>query len=232
MINFFTILLNLTIRLLPTGRAFKVPFDGFQKGVYRALAQSEADWANEATGILDEVLADNDNFTEENAAAWERRLAIRANSGTSLADRKAAILRKYASPGNIPARQHYLYLQRELQAAGFNVYVHENRQPDGFGGYQTIPIEAVIGSQLGTFQLGQQQLGPGLGNLNIIAKYIDEVLDQNFVLPTDLRSTFFIGDATLGDLATVPAIRKDEFRELVLRIKPAQTVGILLVTYN
>ena len=225
-------MLNLTTRLLPTGRAFKVPFDSLQKGVYRGLAQSEADWTTEATGILDEVLADNDNFTEEDAATWERRLAIRANSGTSLADRKAAILRKYASPGDIPARQHYLYLERELQAAGFDVYVHENRQPDGLGGYETIPIEAVIGNQLGTFQLGQQQLGPGLGNLDLIANYIDETEDQNFVLAADLRATFFIGDATLGDLAAVQANRKDEFRELVLKVKPLQTVGILLVTYT
>lgn len=230
MIDFFTILLNLTIRLLPGGRGFKVPAESFQKDVYRALARSESDWVAEHTGILDELLADNDNFTEEDAAIWERRLAILASQSSSLEDRKAAIRRKYASPGDIPARQHYLYLQRELQAAGFNVFVHETPKDPNTG--EPLPIEAFIGIQLNGFQLGDDQLGPTISELDVIANFIDKTRDESFVIPDDKRALFYIGGETLGSVATVDANREDEFRQLILLIKPLQTVGILLINYN
>lgn len=228
--DLITILVNLTVRLFPLGRAFRTPPGGLKEGVFRALAQSEADWTVDALGILDQVLADNDNFTEDDAAEWERRLAIRSSPGTSLADRKLAILRKYSSPGDIPARQHYLYLEGQLQAAGFNVFVHENK--DGMGG--TIPIEAFIANQYGTPtpQYGQVQYGPGLANLDLVANFIDTDRDNQFVLSDDLRATFFIGGSVLGSSATVPTSRREEFRQLILTIKPLQTVGILLIDYT
>jgi len=162
-----TILLYLTKRLYPTGRAFKIPVDSNLEKIHKALIVSEQEAFEAATsGILDTILADNDNFTEDDAADWERRLAIRADTATSLADRKLAILRKYASPGDIPARQYFLYLEGQLQNAGFNVFVFENRSEIGTTGvFETIDIGAVIGNQLGTFQLGQEQLGPTLEGL-------------------------------------------------------------------
>ena len=228
MANLTTILLRLTKRLYPTGRAFKIPANSTIEKVHQALIETECEAFEGATNILFSILADNDNFTEDDAADWERRLAIRSNPSTSLEDRKAAIRRKYASPGDIPARQHFLYLQGQLQEAGFDVFVHENK--DGMGG--TIPIEALIGNQLNSFQLGQVQLGPALGNLDLVANFIDTDRDNSFVLPMDLRATFFIGGSVLGSTANVPASRREEFRQLILTIKPLQTVGILLINYT
>lgn len=227
MITILTIFLRLTTRLYPTGLAFRQPVDGFKQAVNTALAQSEANVYGELLGIFDEILPDNDNFTEDDAAVWERRLAIRTSPGTTLDDRKAAIGRKYASPGDIPARQHYLYLERELQAAGFNVFVHESND----GNDNVIEIGAVIGNQYGTFQYGQEQYGPELNNLDIVANYIDTERDSNFVIPADVKALFYIGGPVLGDVATIPTERREEFRQLILSVKPLQTVGILLINY-
>ena len=228
MADLSTILLRLTKRLYPTGRAWKLNRDSIFERVEKALIVSQQEAYEAATsGILDTILPDNDNFTEDDAADWERRLAIRSSPGTTLEDRKLAIARKYASPGNIPARQHFLYLQGQLQNAGFNVFVHENK--DGSG--NVIPIEAVIGNQYGTFQYGQVQYGPNLENLDLVANFIDTERDNQFVLPEDLRQTFFIGGEILGSVASIPSARREEFRQLILSIKPLQTVGILLINY-
>jgi len=124
------IILKLTKRMYSTGRAFLIPASSDIEKMHIGLNVSEEEAFVAATsGILDTILADNDNFTTDDAADWERRLAIRSTPLTSLDDRKTAILRKYATPGDIPARQHWLYIQTQLQASGFNVFVHENKFP-------------------------------------------------------------------------------------------------------
>lgn len=46
-----------------------------------------------------------------------------------------------------------------------------------------------------------------------------------------LRGTFFVHGSTYPALASVPLIRKKEFRELILKLKPAQMVGFLYINY-
>lgn len=227
MVSILTKLFLLTERLYPTGRAFREPVGGLKEAVSKALSASEADLYNEAVGVLDEILADNENFNAEDAAVWERRLAIRANSATPLADRKLAILRKYASPGNIPARQHYLFLERELQNAGFDVWVHENRP--------TAQNPSVYATASSIGQLGQKQLGQfniGSSNYDIVANYIDLERDSTFVIGTNFKCLFFVGGQVKGDAANVDADRREEFRQLILQVKPLHTVGVLLINYT
>jgi len=115
--------------LYPTGRAFKIPFGGVLDKLNSALSESEQRAFDDAVSILDSALPDNDNFTTGDATDWERRLGLITNPAVPLSDRKLAIIRKIRHPGNIPARQNFLYLQGQLQDAGFNVFVFENRFP-------------------------------------------------------------------------------------------------------
>lgn len=46
-----------------------------------------------------------------------------------------------------------------------------------------------------------------------------------------LRGTFFVHGATYPNLADIPAYRQDEFRELILKLKPAQLVGFLYINW-
>lgn len=227
----------LTKQLLPTGRAFWMPVGGYYAKLVGALSASEARAVADATSILDSAIPDNDNFTSDDATAWEIRLGLITNTAVSLADRKLAIIRKMNHPGEIRARQNYRYLQGQLQAAGFDVYVYENRFSDGSGGYLTktptvfslLPYPLAANQFSPRIQFGDIQFGSNYGNK--VVNNVSESDDDPFNIGTNLRSTFFVGGPTPGSWAVVDANRKDEFRQLILKIKPSQTVGFLLVTF-
>lgn len=231
-------ILKLTRQLYPTGRAFRMPMGGDAEKLHKALAQSESRAYADALSILKSLLPDNDDFTEDDASDWERRLGMITNPLVSLADRKLAIQRKMAFPGTIKARSNFRFLERELRAAGFDVYVYENRYPDGLGGYLTkTPAEAAsVG--YAQVQHGQIQHGTarhGVRFINRIVNYIDDDRDSLFDVGTNFRSTFFIGGPLdLGGLITTADVdvnRKPEFRQTILRIKPVQMVGFLIINY-
>lgn len=199
----------------------------------RGLNASEVRAYNDANSILDSALPDNDNFTADDATAWERRLGLITNTSVSLDNRKLAIIQKMNHPGNIPARQNFRYLERQLRAVGFDVYVYENRFPSGYTYVTQDPITLSGGSsnnnQHNDFQHGDSQHGSGY--TNIVVNYIDEDMDASFNIGDNLRSTFFIGGSPIGSFANVDASRKEEFRQLILKTKPVQTVAYLFINY-
>ncbi len=220
-------LLKLTKRLYPTGRAFRIPAGGVFEKVHRALIVSEQaalDYAVDRT--LDSLLADNDNFTVEDALVWERRLAIITSPDTNLINRRSAILRKYFAPfGLNTARQHFQRIQQELRLAGFDVYVHEN-----LTGISPTVVAGTSQIQHGQFQHGQ--VNHGSGEVEKVANSINPDVDSAFNTGSNFFSTFFIGGQTFGDFATIPLTRQTEFRQLILQLKPAQTIAFLLITYD
>lgn len=227
-------ILKLAKQLYPTGRAFRMFKESELEMLNKALADSEARAYADAVSILDSALPDNQNFTAQDASDWERRLGLITNEAVSLINRKLAIIRKINHPGEIKARQNYLYLEGQLQSAGFNVYVHENRFSNGMGGYITRTPEEVSGLPGSFFQHGDIQHGDiqhGRAPGSIVANHINEAQDSIFNLGSNLRCTFFIGASYLGDYADVEIERKDEFRQLILRIKPVQAVGFLFINY-
>jgi len=130
-------IIQLTKRLYPSGRAFRLPVDSTFLKLHEGLAESENRAFNSSLELLNQILPDNDNFTEDDATAWEIKLALAVSPGTLLEDRKEAIIRKMRHPGNILPRQHYLYVQKQLQDAGFNVFVHENKFATNLSSYAT-----------------------------------------------------------------------------------------------
>jgi hypothetical protein len=231
----FDRIIKLSRQLYPKGRAFKMPFESDFEKLTQGLAASEQRAYDDALAIFNSILPDNTNFTANDATDWERRLGMVQNPSVPLADRKLAIKRKMNHPGTIPARQHYLYVEGQLRDAGFDVYVFENRFDDGFGGLETrdpLTVNGGIGgtiAQMGQFQMGQSQMGGGYTNK--IVNYIDETFDANFNVGSNLRSTFFIGGTPVGQFADVSIDRKDEFRQLILKLKPTQAVGYLFINY-
>lgn len=227
-------IIALTRQLYPTGRAFKMPKDSVFERLHNALAISENQAYQDAVSTLNSSLPDNDDFDADDATAWERRLGLITSEGVLLSDRKLAISRKLSFPGNSNARSHYLYLERNLQAAGFDVYVYENRFPVYPDTYETmapdeLDVSGLSDFQHGDFQHGDQQHGSYWDN--IVANNIDEDVDKYFDIGENLRSTFFIGGATVGTFASVDENRKNEFRQLILRLKPTQTIAFLFINY-
>ena len=230
------LILKLAKQLFPTGRAFKMPANSVFEKLEKGLAQSESRAYADGLSVLDSILPDNANFSQDDATQWETRLGLIVNSGATLSDRKLAIRRKMNHPGSIKARQNYLYLEGQLQAAGFDVYVHENRFSDGMGGYYTKTPEDIIGLyDAGVAEhsddIDHGDVDHGAVYDHLVVNNINEDKDSVFDIGDNYRSTFYIGGPYLGEYAEIIAERKDEFRQLILKIKPAQTVGILFIAY-
>ena len=190
-----------------------------------------------ARGVSDAQLPDNLNFTIDDCNDWYRRLGI-YNSGLLTRSQMIAGITQWWNHNNPPINcQNYLYIQNQLQLAGFNVNVYENRFPLG-GTYITKTVEQVLGtaveeSWLGGFYLGDAYLGTTylLDGVSIIANYLEDAQDAS-ILVTNLRSTFFIADpASITTFANIPTARHIEFRQLLMKLKPIHTIGYLFVNY-
>lgn len=223
----FDRIMKLTKQLYPKGRAFKIPFESDFEKMHEGLAASETRFYDDSTGLLDSILPDNDNFTEQDATDWERRLGLITNTAVLLADRKTAILRKMNHPGTIPARQHFLYIEGQLQLAGFSVFVHENTLGETPGDVSGTPGNLVTHGQV-----NHGSTNHGSSFFDKVANSIDSDSDLGFATGANLLATFFIGDAVKGDFANVPKNRETEFRQLILKLKPAQTVAFLFINYT
>jgi uncharacterized protein YmfQ (DUF2313 family) len=223
------ILIGLTKSLYPTGRAWQMPEFSVFEQFHVALNVSYLRLIDDANFLIESTLPDSTNFAEDDANLWEFRLGLISSVGATLAERRAAILRKLAFPSNIKARQHPFYIQSQIQAAGFDVYVHENTPP-----YQT-PQDILL-SVLDDVQHGDPtQHGPstlhGAGTFSVIANSLDPDEVYSIGPEENLFATFFLSGENINDIATVPLARQREFRELILKLKPAQTVAFTLINY-
>jgi len=226
--------LKLSGILFPTGRAFRIHEGSNKERFFTAFSDVENEFFNDVMSTLDSLLPDNDNFTSEDATIWETRLGLITNLATPLADRKLAILRKMASPGVNPAKAHYLWLQQQLQDAGFAVYVHENKFPSYPSGYTRVEPSTLNPSifsdvEQGMFEQGQVQQGGYYKS--VVANSIYNSEDIGFNFGNDFGGVFFIGSSTIGNYVNVLASRELEFRQLLLSLKQINTAAILFINF-
>lgn len=214
-------LLRLSKSLYPTGSAFDWSKVSDTHKLHKGLGVSEDLALDFHSGILDQIFPDNENFTEVEAAKWEKRLGIINGSGNTIEDRRSAIKRKLNHPGDVIARQSHDYLESQLQLAGFDVYVHRNDLDIGF---TSGPV------QFGGFQFGEQQFGEATFSSRVV-NHIDKNLDSFFNTGSNNRFIFYIGGSSFPNPANVPSSREDEFRQLILRLKPANMAAYLFINY-
>jgi len=242
-----------TKQLLPNGRAFRIPSGSVKEQVETGILESHVSAHDSAVEILDKILPDNDNFLAEDATRWEQRLGLIDGTGVPLDDRKLAIRRKMNHPGDILARQSRDYIEQQLQDAGFDVYVFENIPV-------STPASVIVAAipelgEMGEPEMGEIEMGsaysyypslfvapemgePEMGTMQmagyqynqLIVNHINEANDAWYQIG-DYRTTFFICDDPVGTFADVPIERKNEFRQLVLRLKPVQSQAILFINY-
>jgi hypothetical protein len=219
----------LSSQLYPTGRAWYGPENGIFENLHAAINLSFARLIKDSRLFLDSLFPDNPNFTSADATLWEYRLGLITNESLDLELRKSAIRRKLGHPNNVKARQSALFIEHQLQLAGFDVYIHENTQP-----YQT-PGD-IIAISLNSVQHGEPtQHGSGTQHgsdgYSVIANSIREIESYAVGSADNLWATFFIGGQVLGDMATVPYNRLKEFKELVIKLKPAHLVAFTFINY-
>ena len=208
---------DLTRRLFPTGYAHSIIKDSTKDKLVEGLAISEQEVFDGADSVLNSMLPDNTSFSSSDATRLELFLGMITNSLVSLSDRKDAIIRKLNHPGDVLARQSSDYLQDQLTLAGFSLTVLET----------TLSIESFGGAggsvQAGDVQAGETQFGHTMYDDKVVNS-LDPNVDKVFAEDSLNRNTF----AVIG-LADVN--RREELRQTILRIKPANTVAYLIITY-
>ena len=226
-INYTSVFRELTRQLYPTGRVWWMKKNSIFSRFHEAINRSFIRVILDANLTIESTFPDNENFDVNDCELWEYRLGLISNPLLSVEVRRQTILRKMAYPLGVKARQHQLFIENQLQLSGFNVWVHENFKP-----YQT-PSEIVSLSLDNTQHGGDTQHGLGTvhGSLgfDVIANL--DTPNESYSIGGNIWATFFIGGETLGDLATVPQIRQQEFKELVLRLKPAHLVAFTFINY-
>lgn len=154
-------------------------------------------------------------------------------------ERLQAIISALISSGSISL----LAVQTSLLEAGFDVYLHANSSTGGTVSpitYGTINVYGgLVGSGPDVLQYAAQStvVNPDFSNTEVCVNYVDAVKDEskyrtNFT--NDSRRweyAFFIGGAGWLSRSNVAIARKDEFRELILRLKPAGMWAVLLIDY-
>ena len=87
---------------------------------------------------------------------------------------------------------------------------------------------------LGSFELGEAMLAETWADsgVTLCVNYLEEAKDATFSIPaTNYRTTFYISGNPITTFANVQSEREDEFRQLILQLKPAQTAAFLFVNY-
>jgi len=204
-----------------------MPYNGDGDKFLEAIAESKQDAFDSAISVLDAILPDNSNFTSLDATQWERRLGMIVDNGASLSDRKLAIQRKMNHPGDIQARQSGDYIQQALRDAGFNVTVFWNINRT------LLPTPINKKNVFGVNNFGVTNFGilplVVYPDSEIIANFIDKTKDQSFELGINNNSFFVVCDSVLGTPVDIPLSRREEIRQLILRLKPLHLPCLLFV---
>ena len=205
--------------------------------LHRALSISFALLWQGVTGVSYAQLPDNPYFTIADCHDWYRRLGIYDSGLVSMAEMMAAIRQRMSFPITPLNKQNYLFIQGQLQAAGFNVNVYENRFASGRTFITKTPAEIYTGAyplaEYGSFEYGDTEYGTGEGadGITVCANYLEPAADATLVV-TNYRSTFFIADPSgITNFASIPVGRETEFRQLLIKLKPIHTVGYLAVNF-
>jgi hypothetical protein len=232
--NLAYMFLDLASQLYPTGRAFYMQKGGVMDKTHVAFNTSFIRLVSDARLTIDSTFPDNENFNIDDCALWEYRFGIITDVTLSVQQRRSAIYRRMSRGRNVPARQHRSYIEAQLQLAGFNIYVYENGFIEGGVKVYKRPEDIIAGIAGEVQHGGLSQHGIGMqhggGNSQLIANSYKS--DEAYsVSDSRLWATFFLGGPTLGSMAVVPAKREEEFRELILKLKPAHLVAFTFIDY-
>jgi hypothetical protein len=235
--------------LLPDAHAWRITITKTLRKFFEGLsALPEA-----ARQFADEVHGDAFPDTTRELAEWEAQFGLDANPDTAI--RRLQLTAAWRASGG----QSPNYIQGVLQAAGFDVYVHEWWE-SGPPYVARDPRDYTDSPLIGTWQctgdpgapiVGQPQCTGNTPDGNRIAgqPQCNSFLANNprYIVNKDLTprapppipdhpSTWpyflYVGGETFPDLAIVPAERRDEFERFILKIRPTQNWIVLLIDYG
>jgi hypothetical protein len=230
-------LLDLTDQLYPTGRAWRLFNGNHFEQLHKAINESFLQLREDCLSFLNSAIPDNEEFDEKDCIYWEGKLGLISNPNLTIELRKQIIVNKLSFPRNIKARQSLAYIQKQIELYGFtDVKVYANIFYDINGQYYYMtPLEvggnAIAVTQHGGITQHGNSTQHGDGNFEVIA---NEAGEESYSTGgnQNLWATFFIASPNgLYQKGTVDANRKQEFRELILKLKPAHLVAFTFINY-
>jgi hypothetical protein len=221
--------------LLPDAAAWRLTITKTLRKFFEGLAQSFA----AARTFIDQVHADRLPATTRELAAWERQFGVTAR-GTE-ADRRLQLDGEWKAQGGQSPR----YLQDVMQAAGFNVFIHEWWEgPNVAPRTARDPRDYTVAPLFGQTQCGQTKAQCGrAGEIcdRFLVNETNYLVNHNMlpVAPPSIPSNpdtwpYFLywGGEVFGQPAVIDAARKEEFKRLLLKICPAHLWLVTIVIYE
>lgn len=232
--------------LLPTGRAWSLTHSKNLRKFFEAIAPETSENPRDFAGDL---YGDIFPQTTRELKAWERQFGLPLSPSLTEQQARDRLAARWRDQGG----QSPKYIQDTLQANGFDVYVHDWWVPGteplvGTRAQATArnPL-SVINAEYATLvpmvdcgeplaQCGEEfaQAGNYIGRFGypLVNKFIYDSDDVGYTIPDDpSKWPFFmyVGGQNFGDVAFIPAARRYEFEELLLRIRPAQLwIGVIV----
>lgn len=227
-------ILRLVKRLFPKGRAFRISEGSTNERIEQTQILTKKEALDDVKNVLQEAVPDNITTSEE-ATRWEIRLGLPVNTTLALADRIAAIQRKYKHPGTILARQSVDYIEDQLALANFSqVKVFENIPRQDPGALAGVDNNLIFETST-DWQHGEntEHGYPYKGSIfkDVIANSLQADRDEFWNVGDELGAIFFLGGDPLGTYVNVDASRELEFRQLILKLKPASHTAILFINF-
>lgn len=240
---------SFTKRLFPKGIGLRFKDAGNIDSLIKGVSGTSQKYFEGVHAIYDSMMPDNDNFSIADADAWEKKIGIIQAPGVGLDDRKAAIYQKMFFPVYAAPRQHYLFIQDQLRAAGFDVYIHLN--PSGLSPEEILsPIDAlfhgddvehadaiehasfaIINSQHDSDLEHGDEVEHGASFDNVVVNYLERDRDASYLFANNFKFAFYIAGPTLTEFADVTLSRREEFRQLILQLKPMHTQAFLFINF-
>jgi hypothetical protein len=242
---------KLISKLFPTGRAWlQKPFK-IMTAIMGGIADELEKLKAEAELMRDSIFPDL--MDEKFIPDWEERFKLAPPNGLAIQDRRDRLTAQWLD-GEGQTREH---IENKLRESGFDVYVTDGTFDAPFdsllGEYvlgdfglegNVVVGDLVVadpcsqfssvGTILGDFALGDNYV-LDKNRPRIIVNHIDDSLENEDFCPLDVEEhkyVFYIqgepGPA-LGEIATIPAARYLEFREIVLKYKPANSWALAFI---
>lgn len=227
--------LRMLQHLLPNGLAWRTTVAKTLRKFFEGLSAT----IQNARDFIDLVYGDLFPTTTRELTEWEAQFALDTQDSDD--DRRSALAGAWQAQGGQSPR----YLQDTMQAAGFDVYIHE-----WWSGPNVAPRTVRDPRDYTDLPLiGQTQCGddgaecgePDAQCSRFLANNPGYIVNNTLTgvapppVPDDpTKWPFFLywGGATFPNTATIPATRRAEFEKLLLKICPAHLWLVTLIEYD
>lgn len=238
-------MINIFKHLLPTGRAWSLTANKNLRRFFEALEPE----MHAPRDFSDKVLLDVFPQTTRFLTEWETQFGLN-NVRLSESARRSRLDAAWKNTGG----QSPSYIQNLLRENGFNVFVHDwwvlgTEPPVGTSAAATPrnPLSVLLpeyalttpgvdcGEPLAECGEAFAECGNGpigLVGYPLVNKFIYDSDEVGYTVPSDAAYWpffMYVGGENFGDIAEVPAIRRFEFEELLLRTRPAHIwIGVIV----